>query len=305
MKHILLTLTLLIGLAFAKAQTSSCLMIEAKLEHQIQQSSLAVTATVTNKQGVYNAAGNFIYTKNTLRIDHVHKGTYEQENLTLVSRGGIVGDKGIIENPGIDLYIGQKITAFLVSDQTDLGVHTTSNNFTPFYGPQGFYTHHRGKVVNAFQSYETEQAFFNRIALFTGRAPIQGKASIITNPQTEAISGFNPSSLAAGDDMVLTIMSDNNDFGATRGNSRIRFPNANNGGATTDIEPVAGDYVSWSANMIQVDVPVTAGTGIFEVDIIDTFGNVTNTLNSGSALTVMLAGLKCKCNLKVVVHNKK
>jgi len=106
-----------------------------------------------------------------------------------------------------------------------------------------------------------------------------------------SITSFSPSTVQAGKAVILTI--NGSGFGATRGSGRVEFSNANNGGATIDVEPLSTEYVSWSDTQIKLKVPTDAGTGVFRV-----------TNNSGSS-ALSNTSLTVEYNLTNVSYNNR
>lgn len=109
------------------------------------------------------------------------------------------------------------------------------------------------------------------------------------------IDNISPLSLRAGTDDVLTITGSG--FGNTQGSSFVQFTNAYEGvtNGVNWIQPLSGDYLSWSENEIKVVVPsVGLGSGSGDVTQYAGTGKVRvrvsgSTATSNQTLTVRLA----------------
>ncbi|MES2836568.1 MAG: hypothetical protein V4667_03515 [Bacteroidota bacterium] len=96
----------------------------------------------------------------------------------------------------------------------------------------------------------------------------------------QTITSFAPASVSAGTTTVLTITGTAFGTGGPTSTMYVEFDNADDGAGGTFVQPIASEYISWSATQIVVRVPSDAGTGIFRVRVGGT------TVNSPSNITV-------------------
>ena len=111
---------------------------------------------------------------------------------------------------------------------------------------------------------------------------------------------FSPSVITAGTKSILTITAAaGTDFGANKGNVRMRDANFSNLGNTNAMYKIEDQFVTWTPNMITVMLPhistditsnpivaMTPGSGPIQIEKVDASGFVTTTFTSSSQINV-------------------
>lgn len=260
----------LICLSLVSRAQEACLLEPVSLEQRAQQASLIVEASVISQQSYWDAAHQNIYTRHTLQLFKILKGS-AAENLTVITEGGQVGDTYHAFTGTLQLASGQQGIFFLVPAASKmLPPGQSQPAYMVYSSSQGFiqYDSKTQQATEPFKTYPTilsdlypalqkvTRPTFKTIRPNPAvKAPAPTGRSVPANNQrlkaTPAISGFSPDTITAGTGSILTISGSN--FGSSRGNGSVQFRNADNGGANFIQIPDA-DYVSWSDSEIQVRV---------------------------------------------------
>lgn len=248
---------------------SQCAIYEVPLSERVTNSEFIIEGKVISQHSFWNEGYNMIYTVNEIKLYKVFKGVLNYNNtIEVVTVGGVVGLNAITAHPALELRVG------------DIGVFTANHSVVDFpsnmvnanvlrldaYADQQGFIKYNYKAQNAFDMYTTYWSLrqvYNKIEEYTGigYAIINAMPDVPNMLQSNAsptITGFSPDTISAGTESVLTIIGTN--FGSTQGTGIVEFKDGNNGGST-NYEPLATQYVSWSDTEIRVMVPSRAGTG--------------------------------------------
>lgn len=273
------------------AAQSACLLVPVPLTQRVQAATLIVEARVAGQQAERQAGGH-LATSYTLGVYKVFKGPLPAGPLRVLTPGGTLGLLHEEVSDELGLPVGQQGIFLLAPDPASPGAYRLAA------GPQGFigYDLASGAATDPFGSYPAGAAsLYPTLAQLTGRAyqalqpntALAATAARVAHPAaaqqlavTPSISSLAPRAVAAGASTstntsaagVLTISGSG--FGDSRGAGYVQFRNADNPGpdaAPNYVQPLAGDYLSWSDAQIQVRVPSRgtsgngAGTGLVRV----------------------------------------
>jgi len=286
MKKIFLAILLIVLAIFSPASAGGqCLMAPLSLQLRVQQSAVIVEGIVTGKSGFISPFDNLIYTTYTIHVSKLLKGNLTGNYISMIEKGGTVGNKTLQATPALDLAPGQQGIFMFVSLQHHLTQVLINSPYPCFeaYGlAQGFikYDVPANIARDPFNSYKMS-ALRDSIIRLTGQTPFStnsipafpNEKQLTSVPQ---ISGFFPDSLSAGTLSVLSIHGSG--FGIARGTGTVSFNYMNDNGES--IEALSNEYFSWSDTLIQVFIPTGAGTGAIKVT------QAGNTATSAAILTV-------------------
>ncbi len=279
---------------------SQCMLVPVPLTERAQNSPVIVEGEVVSQKSYWNKAHNNIYTLNKVRPVKVFNwnatAPYTQD-FYVVTLGGVIGSTMLEVSSTLQLKVGEAGVFFGIPSQIQLDGIEANNQllqFQPYSGPQGFIHFDDNKQFghDAFDTYSVMPDLYTKLEAMTGKKMIvlgTYKGDIPTTNMAPTITSFSPDSLSAGTKSVLTITGTN--FGSTRGSSKVRFRDANNGGSSF-FDPEDVEYVSWTDTEIKVEVTRRAGTGKFTVD------NGSGTVQSATNLVITFA------QLNVVDQNK-
>lgn len=259
-------------LAFDLMASDHCLLYSISLSERVQASDLIVEAEI--EQDSVFESGKMIYTAYQLHIIGTLKGV-QQENITMLTEGGILKDRALIVRPSLTPTISSRGVFFLKK---------SGAFYLPIAGPQSMIAlQEDGRAQEPFVIYPNMLDAIERIVSLTG-IPYRHQMIRQSGEKSEktlaaSISSISPTTSTAGRNSILTISGSG--FGASRsGNAKVEFKNGNDGGATWTA-PASAQYVSWSDTEIQVRIPSLAGTGQVRVTASDN-----STAISGQTLTI-------------------
>ncbi|MDT8347698.1 MAG: hypothetical protein RQ756_07835, partial [Flavobacteriaceae bacterium] len=122
------------------AQGHACMMLEIPMGEQVNQSTLIVEGEVLSKYSAWDNNLHNIYTVNEILVHKVFKGTQQGDVISVITRGGQVGDVASEVYPSLQLGVGQTGVFMLHSDDTNLGTLSPAGvQYKTYAGPQGFY----------------------------------------------------------------------------------------------------------------------------------------------------------------------
>lgn len=284
----LLTLLFLCGAAY-----SQCMLTPVSLEQRAKNATVVVEGEVVHQKSFWNKEHNNIFTLNRVKPIKVFSwnsnANYNQE-FYIVTAGGVIGNTMQKVTATTQLKVGDVGMFFGIPSRSSIDgneFNTQLQQFESHSGPLGFihYDDNKQYAHDAFDEYLITADLYQPLKHILGKEFIeirQYEADIPTTNMAPTITSFSPDSLSAGTKSVLTITGTN--FGATRGSSRVRFRDANNGGSGL-FDPEDVEYVSWSDTEIKVEVTRRAGTGKFTVD------NGSGTVQSATNLIITFAQL--------------
>lgn len=276
---------------------SQCMLVEVPIEERIIESVVIVEGKILSKRSFWDDNRGNIFTSNRIEVSKIFKGNLQINEIELLTRGGIVGIDAQTDHPSLQVT-NQEIGIFFLSENRELTNYNSTPGvpiYQPAMGPQGFikYNLKEATASDPFKLYEDINIdLYQKIESITNQSFVKVSnfdlsSAINSNSNVEfaaSITSFSPGTITAGTETQLTI--NGTGFGATQGSGVVEFSNADDGGATISIQPLATEYISWSDGQIVVEVPSDAGTGNFEV-IPD--GDIAGT--SPSSLTVSWAQL--------------
>jgi PKD repeat protein len=269
-------------------------MYEVPLSFRTSNSVAIIEGEVISQFSFWDDNGHNIYTANKVEVFKLLKGTSSHQYIEVITEGGTVGMDMQTVEPSLQFRIGDVGVFFLRPNAVPMSnvMFQTGYQARPYTGPQGFiqYDPINGKASDPFQQYtdpETEVLAYIRTA--TNQKPTKlvkydfsDEADASVAKGGTSISNFNPTTVTAGTETLLTI--NGSGFGASTGT--VLFSNADDGGATFDAG-LATEIISWNDAEIVVEVNQDAGTGPIQV-----IG--TGTATSGSSLTVSYAELNAQ-----------
>ena len=267
----------------------TCLLAPVSLEQRTQQATLLVEAKVTAQQSYWDKAHQNIYTRSTLEVYKILKGS-APAMVEVITEGGLVNntyhafsgtlqlrpqDQGIFFLAPAPLAVqmpGPATAAYRVYSSSqgfiryDISTQQASDPFkiyphipTDLYPALQKLTNTKFKIIRANPALEN--------LLPNAAAHLKNKPNLRTKA-LPAISNFAPDTITAGTGSILTIRGQN--FGSTRGNGSVQFSNADNGG-NNFIKLLRSDYISWTDTEIKVRVSSkneggnTPGSGFIKV----------------------------------------
>jgi hypothetical protein len=253
---------------------AQCMLVEIPLTDRVEQSSHIIEGEVIAKRSFWDDDRHLIFTANRIKIYKSFKGSVGTDEIELITRGGVVGMEAQRDFPSLQVKQKDLGIFFLTDNRENIDSETDPALpvFQPASGPQGFVQYDRddGKAYDPFHTYDDVSSLYAVLEKLTSEKYQEINSfevkKWVNQPNPEkvvTIISFSPSTVTAGTDMVLTITGSG--FGSTQGNGRVDFANADNGGSSINVAPLADEYCSWSDTQIQVQVPEGACTGNFEV----------------------------------------
>jgi hypothetical protein len=277
-------------------------MVPVPIEKRISTAEIVAEGEVVAQRSFWDANKENIYTSYTIQLFKLFKGEVREKQLEVIVQGGTVGLDRHEVSSVLRLHRGQQGIFFLLKGSpVGRAAGAKAPVTRPYASSQGFigYDLEKGSAKDPFNTYNTVQEVYKAVTTKTGQTytdvventrldsgilkqSIQKQSTAAT--MAPVITTLSPTTISAGTGAVLTINGTN--FGSSRGNGFVEFPDADEGG-TTMVRPYPTDYVSWTNSQIRVRVPSatptggTAGTGRVKV----TANDGTST-TSTTALTV-------------------
>ncbi|CAN5910913.1 hypothetical protein BH24BAC1_BH24BAC1_00790 [soil metagenome] len=282
-----------------------CLLIPLSLENRTQAAPVIVEGKVVAQHAFWDEGRHNIYTSSTVEIYKVFKGSLQSTLVEVVTEGGQVGETMHVFSSTLRLRLNQQGMFFLKQARHRSAAAPARRPAFGVYGSlQGFirYNLPAQTAQDPFQTYASiPTELYGTLQGITGteHRVVQPNPAVLAHPAPQetnrvedvqavpVVTSFAPTSVTAGTRLILTINGLN--FGASRGQGKVGFRNADDGGRTF-INPLPTDYVSWSDTQIRVRVPSngmdggTAGTGQVQVT-----HNEGSAVVSAGSLTVVYA----------------
>lgn len=280
---------------------SQCGIYPVSLEQRSSASAFIVQGTVQDQEPYLDPATGNIYTLNKIRVNAWLKNHRAQDELYLITEGGVVGDKAMAVYPALQVQPGQEYVFFLNPDDRQADNKAIRSRL-PHLIQTKAYADGQGALSNRGNRYtdliaepvQSESELFTRIAALTGETARRPNgqafaARAVTHTQNgriDAITSFSPNptnggTIVPGDFITIT----GSGFGAAAGT--VFFSNGDDGGATFTSSGLTSDIISWSDASITVKVPSNAGTGPI---------NVNGAMTSASNLTIQYAHIGISSN---------
>lgn len=265
----LLVIAFIVPLIFQGQELSSKISFDDHVKTSLQ----IVEGAVISKTSFWDLNHQNIYTVNTIEVYKNFKGQ-AYPYIEVITAGGMVGQKGQIVDPSLDLSLGDISVFMLLKNDVELEQNSSVVRFRSNGAAQGFYKYNlfddiANNTTNTFKAIESHlytSLQRNTTSNYTVVKPFNIKKGI-ENRQTEenimSISSVSPSTITAGTKSILTI--NGSGFGANQGT--VSFKDSNSGG-TTFITALSSQVVSWSDTEVTVEVPSRAGNGNIRVNTI-------------------------------------
>ena len=243
-----------------------CVLVEMPLLNRIEKSDVVVEATVSDLRSFWNEQHTFIVSAYEIQIHKIFKGNVESETAEIIIPGGTVGLERHEFYPSLRLSIGITGIFMLKESEPKTGLkHHKQLYFRPVLNAQSLLRY--DLYAKTASDYFTEfgdvlLSLYPVLIEQTGNQPLEISEFVFPISSNSrggpSVSTLSPLTITAGTKSVLTISGSG--FGATRGSGYVQFKDANDGGSSW-VQPISSEYVSWSANQIQVQVPADAGSG--------------------------------------------
>ena len=287
---------LLILFCFSFFQLSAqCMYHPITLEERVQNAKEIVSGKITSSHSYWDFEHKNIYTLYRFKVNAWFKGTRRDQEIGVISMGGIVGEDGQETYPTVRLSEYNEYILFLEGDNAKIDDRLV-RIFEPGLMQTLLYADQQGALTYQFGVYhdhmsqfppKSEAEMFSVLSSLIGKSPRSpGKSVIIPraySPQTPLsgksqtpITSFAPDptnggTIVAGDQLAIQGAG----FGAGAGT--VFFSNADDGGATFTASGVATDIISWTATDILVKPAQRAGTGPI---------NINGAMTSATSLTI-------------------
>ncbi len=262
MKKIFVAILMALSFLAQKSQ-AQCAMYPVSLDDRIDNSEVIIEGQVIQREGFRDPSNGKIYTTNVIEIHKIFKGTITDEELVVISPGGVIEDHAEKVTPSIQLEYGTTALFFLF--ESDITGDVSYENFKPYSGPQGcIYLKADGSAADVFKSYASIQELYALLENDLGRKQVIKKDEIEKQVQNKSlidITSVTPDTTIAGIKEEIEIRG--SEFGANRGSGQVEFTNASTG--LQFVKPTSSDYRFWSDTLIVVRVPSGAGTGPIKV----------------------------------------
>lgn len=273
--------------SMAHKALGQCTQIAIPLETKTLNSTLIIEGSVISQTSLWNADHTSIITSSSISVLSILKnnGVNLLTTINIITPGGLLNDTMETTFPSVDLKPGDNGIFFCIPSTEQL------LSFELYGLNQGFIKHNllNNQGSTAFYNYNdvTQEVYpviekitkqkLRVINMFQNRTLPQNSGS-----EGIIINSFSPATGTAGANQILTI--NGSGFGDSQGNGYVAFKNADDGGKSYTL-PAANQYVKWSDNEIQVEIPFKAGTGQIQIG------------NNGSATAISHDELKVKYSL--------
>jgi|GEM_PF-3254959 len=282
------TITLLITLmSFAvMLQANNCLLMPKTIDNRVEDNSIIVEGQVINQESYWDADHLRIYTSNIVLIYKVFQGEINEEEIVVITEGGMVDDEMHIASPSLTLEKGNFGLFFLNNTTTqkkNTNISIESDlQFFPTENAQAFieYNLFQGTAKGVYEKYEdidlelyeniqakTQKSYTEFNALNSIQKKNKKQNEELTNKSVNLVPFIDcmyPDIVSGGTNSLFTIYGE--DFGEWDNGvtCMIEFKNPDDGGATYRKVP-KGHVVSWDNNQIELIVPAKAGSGNIRV----------------------------------------
>lgn len=267
-------LTCCVLLIFTSFGNSQCMTIPIAVTSQINDADAVIEGEVVQTRCFFSEDKGNIYTAYRVRATKLFKGEMSAQEFDIIAPGGRVGDYYEEVTPRTELRVGDRAT-FMLGDLPDviqnriLPEDLDVPHFRCYASQQSvFYYDEDGRAVqNVYRNRmnrATEWYQFLRQEIGQDMQQLNdlqfhSAQSLLLTP---SITSISPTTISAGTSSVLTISGSG--FGNTQGDSRVRFHDPDDGGASW-VEADILYTVSWSDNQIQIEVPPKSGSGTIQV----------------------------------------
>ncbi|MCS6991099.1 MAG: PKD domain-containing protein [Chitinophagales bacterium] len=267
-------------------------MIPLSLQDRVRHASLIVEGKVTELRAFWNERKTMIYTAYRIEVYKIFKGENVPSQLTVLTEGGVVGNRMIIAHPNVSLQPGDVGLFLLIANPYPIGnVEGLSDPYALYGAAQGFirYDTYEDSAADPFFHYpDIRKNLYRPILRFTNKHTYQELKIVDFFVEKKkkfappVINSFSPTATVAGTLSANLLTINGNNFGSSYviGTSKLEFKNSNDGGATYIAAP-DNHIVSWSNTSITAWIPTGAGTGTIRVT-----NNLGEKGTSSSSLTI-------------------
>lgn len=268
---------------------AQCTMVPFSLQKKVYLSDIVVEAKVLQKHSFWNDEHNYIYTKNLLQVTTVFKGQHIDQQIEVLTEGGMVGLTALVVEPSLQLH-HDETGIFLLKASDKMFNNTAGMFFEPVASAQSFlkydmFTH---KAHGCFETYENIHGYLFQLIEKYANQKLQKIGKDVfgigaTKPlAAPVISSIDKDTLTAGTGELLTITGSN--FGIIKGKGYLEFVDPNYGDGRYNELHYPSSFKSWSNSKIEVYVPPRAGTGKIRVT-----NNSSETTESSASIVVRYA----------------
>jgi hypothetical protein len=241
---------------------AQCGLYQIHLDQKVKESESIIEGEVIQQQSFKSTIKNKIFTLNTIKVLSVLKGNLPQQ-INIITAGGSVGNQMEFASSLISLKKGQ-VGMFFLTKETHEHKPFQTDVYSVFASWQGFYNYNLNEeaISEVYNNYNYNQ-FYKLLEDKYNLKVKQLYYPLIWGNNNSAnrltvINNFLPLTVNAGIGEQITI--NGFGFGNARGESKVLFRNANDGGLT-EIEAESSQYISWADNKIVVAVSHQAGSG--------------------------------------------
>ena len=241
------------------------------IESIFNESSMVFSGQVIDKQSYWDINYNRIYTVHKIETFNFFKG--ESTNfLYFITEGGTIGLEGMISSNKIRINRNSKGYFQLLESSNiqldgfdlDTKLYTLTDKYFGFLEYDNF-TNQVNLRNNDFKSVSDFENIFLSISK---KNPTRNtnpfayaNSSANLNSNSISITNFYPESIPAGNRSTLTIYGEGfGKYETSSGRGSIFFKAADDGGSSW-IECLTSQIISWSDEIIKVQVPSDSGTG--------------------------------------------
>ena len=140
--------------------SAQCMTVERPLEDLLNQATLVVEGKVVSQQGYWDTENKNIYTVHQITLFKSFKGVPINQDIQVVTQGGVVDLSMDKVSHALELNIGQMGLFLLQPSFVNLGLGTTA--YKPVENALGFisYDLHTGTAHSVFERYSDIQGSF-------------------------------------------------------------------------------------------------------------------------------------------------
>jgi hypothetical protein len=279
--HRTLLTTFLALIIVLNANAQQCMLAHSSMIQVFQSADRVVEGKVISKHSIVSESGS-ILTVNTINVNREFGVNQTEDQISVVTEGGVVGSLAQVVYPSVTLNVGSTVICSLNKSQYGLLVNRA---FTFDLVDQKFPTP-EGNQGTEEMYHVVMHAMQTDLVSIASKIEIPSIDNRAAAPQ---IVSFSPSSISAGSLEELTISGSG--FGSIQGVGVVSFSNADDGGQSFVSLPPGPHYTQWSNSEIKVLVPssmlfgnVIAGTGMVRVT-----NNASQAITSAQQLNINYA----------------
>lgn len=268
---------------------AQCTLVPFSLQKKVYMSDIVVEAKVIQKESFWNDTHDYIYTKNLLEVTTVFKGQHIDQQIELITEGGMVGLTALVVEPSLQLQ-SNEFGIFLLKASTKTFEKMAGVFFEPVASAQSFlkYDMFRQTAHGYFETFENINGYLiPLIEQYANQKSQKVGVNVFGIQSTRplaapVISSIDKDTLTAGTGELLTITGSN--FGIIKGSGYLEFVDPNYGDGRYNELHYPSSFKSWSNSKIEVYLPPRAGSGKIRVT-----NNSSETTESSASIVVRYA----------------